>query len=127
MKFLLCLFLSLPSLALADAPRIKNQAPSLKPPAVLEAKKEVGALCAKNALLAIYTAERAYYAENNTYSGRKEDIGYEPEKPPCTSWETRIQVMKEGHTFIAEAKHPSGERWTIDDKKELVQTSAGAK
>jgi hypothetical protein len=83
-----------------------------------EKKKEIESACAKLGLSAIYAAEKSHYAEYSYYSDSFDQIGYAPEAT-CSEWKSSVRIFQEGQEFLAESIHTSGERWVINDKKEL--------
>lgn len=76
--------------------------------------------CAKLALSSIYAAEKSHHAEYNFYSDSFDAIGYVPEpEKRCAGWKSEVRVFNGGQEFLAECSHPSGKRFTINDRKEL--------
>jgi hypothetical protein len=83
---------------------------------------KVDVSCAKVALSAIYGAEKSHHAEYNFYSDSFDAIGYVPEpQERCAGWKSEVRVFNGGKEFLAECSHPSGKRFTINDRKELKE------
>jgi hypothetical protein len=77
--------------------------------------------CAKINLAAIYGGEKSYYSEYNAYAGSFKEIGYEyTQGSGCDDWRFDVRLVGDGQQFIATAAHPNGARWTINEKKEMV-------
>lgn len=99
------------------------------PPQATHAKADTGredSSCAKHSLSAIYSAEKSYHSEFDTYSESFEAIGFSPEAGECQSWQGSVRVFGSGQEFLATyTKSDTGESWTINEKKELRQDHQG--
>ncbi|MGZ3695515.1 MAG: hypothetical protein ACXWQO_15505 [Bdellovibrionota bacterium] len=80
----------------------------------------VDSYCAKMNLSAIYGAEKSYYSEYATYADNFKDIGFEQTDPSCNDWQLDIRLNGNGQAFLANAKHPDGQEWSINETKQLV-------
>ena len=73
------------------------------------------------ALVEIYTAEKAYFAEFETYSDSVDDLGL-PGYSDCDleNWSFSIATSENGASFqsVATSRH-SQEQWSIDQNKEI--------
>jgi hypothetical protein len=83
------------------------------PKKVIVANKSEFLIC----LSALYTAEIAYYAENDFYSDEFESMGFNLESS-CKKIDLRVYSPGGDH-FIAYAKK-NNTVWSIDNKKRIV-------
>jgi hypothetical protein len=78
------------------------------------------------ALAALFTAEKGYYAEFETYSQNFLEMGFDdsPESRGCDAnlWSIKVYLRRGGQHFVGTATSLlTSERWSINDQKQLKQ------
>ena len=85
--------------------------------------------CAKIPLSAIYSAQSAYHLENLRFADSFDQVGYtqgSEEEKACAQWKILVHTIKSGDGFVATSENSlTGEKWKIDESKNLVQEQKG--